>query len=559
MVLLRSTLLTTLLLGCAPDPEPGCINGLDLNADGVCDRESADWTAAATVPEGSDRHNIYDLSEEDLAETTAIGLRQAGAWPVNISGVMLPAESFATLFEVDTQDPERESFQTLARNALGFGTLDEMARWLGLAAYPDDGSVPIPEGVGAGDPMGMGTIDTEWGPAFSVSCHACHTTELFGHVVVGLTNRRTRANEFFHLASQFFPIFPASMYQELTGATEAELVLFQRAQTNLPAVGGRVPMARGLDTSLGQVGLSLARREDDAWATRNPAWEADPRESLFDDYVADSKPAVWWTLRYKTRWLSDGSVVSGNPIFTNFLWNELGRGTDLHDLEGWLGENGAAVDALTVAVFNTPAPHWWEILPDYPIDVEAAKRGEVVFEANCSGCHGHYTKGWSEGLTDEAALGTVAVSYAATTQAVGVGTDPQRAAGMADFADALNDLVISQSAGTVVTVQEGYVPPPLDAIWARFPYLHNGSVPSLCALLSPAAERPASFVVGPPNDATTDFDAACVGLPETPPAAWLDDPDNVVDTTIPGLGNQGHEVIVDEADRADLIELLKTL
>lgn len=99
---------------------------------------------------GSDRHNIYDLSEEDLAETTAIGLRQAGAWPVNISGVMLPAESFATLFEVDTQDPERESFQTLARNALGFGTLDEMARWLGLAAYPDDGSVPIPEGSARG-------------------------------------------------------------------------------------------------------------------------------------------------------------------------------------------------------------------------------------------------------------------------------------------------------------------------------------------------------------------------------------------------------------------------
>lgn len=557
--MLPSIVLSTLLSACAPEPAEGCANGLDLNGDGVCDRDVADWSAEATVPEGGDRHNIYDLSAEDLAETTAIGLRQAGAWPVDISGVMLPAESFATLFEADTEDPDRESFQTLARNALGFGTMDELAQWLGLASYPAGEGVPYPEGVGVGDPMGMGTIDTEWGPAFTVSCHACHTTELFGHVVVGLTNRRTRANEFFHLASQFFPIFPASMYQELTGATDAELVLFQRAQTNLPAVDGRVPMAHGLDTSLGQVGLSLARREADAWATRNPAWEADPRESLFDDYVADSKPAVWWTLRYKTRWLSDGSIVSGNPIFTNFLWNELGRGTDLHDLEGWLGENGASVDALTVAVFNTPAPKWWDILPDYPIDLAAAQRGDGVFEANCAACHGHYEKVWLDGLYAEVPPKTLGVSYSPTTQVMDVGTDPQRAAGMADFAEALNDLTISQAAGTVVVVQEGYVPPPLDAIWARFPYLHNGSVPSLCALLSPAAERPVTFVVGPPDNAATDFDAACVGIPETPPAAWLDDPDNVVDTAIPGLGNQGHEVIVSAAERADLIEFLKTL
>ncbi len=37
---------------------------------------------------------------------------------------------------------------------------------------------------------------------------------------------------------------------------------------------------------------------------------------------------------------------------------------------------------------------------------------------------------------------------------------------------------------------------PLNGIWATAPYLHNGSVPNLDALLQPAAKRPASFSIG---------------------------------------------------------------
>lgn len=550
-----------LLFACetVPPVDNGCINGLDLNVDGICDRDVADWSASAEIPEGTDRHNIYELSDADLAATTTLGLLSAGAWPVSVSGVMLPAESFNTLFEVDTQDPDRAQFQSLARTGLGFGTLDEMADWLGLPAYPDDGSVPRPDGISAGDPMGIAAIDTEWGPAFTISCHACHSTEFFGHVVVGLTNRRTRANEYFHTASQFFPLLPASMYQDLSDAKDEELVLFERAQSNLPAVGGRVPMARGLDTSLAQVALSLSRRDADEWATRNTQLEATPRANLFDDYVGDSKPAVWWNLRYKTRWLSDASILSGNPIFTNFLWNEIGRGTDLHDLQSWLDNNGPAVDALTVAVFNTPAPRWETIFPEYPIDTAAAQKGESVFAAKCSACHGRYEKGWATGLTGSDGLKTTRVTYRSSTSVVNMGTDPQRAAGMEAFASGLNELEISQNAKTVVEVQTGYVPPPLVAIWARFPYLHNASVPSLCAMFMPPAERPVTFWTGPADNAETEFDADCVGLPSVPPDAWMEDEGAEFDTTIPGLSNQGHEVAVESRDRADLIEFLKTL
>ncbi len=548
-----------ILAACEVHDAVVCANGLDANGDGWCDADSADWSEDAALEPGTDRHNIYALDEEALAEVTAAGLGHASAWPVGVSGLLLPDASFRRLFEEDTTDPDREDFQSVARKTLGFGTMEEMADWLGLARYPEDGSIPAPAGMEAGDPMGMGTVDTAWGPAFSVSCFACHASELFGKPVVGLTNRRSRANEYFDSTSTFFPVFPASAFADLTGATDTELQLYLRAQGNLPAVGARVPAVHGLDTSLAQVGLSLARRQPDAWATRDAELERDPRESLLDDFVADSKPAVWWTLRYKTRWLSDASVRSGNPIFTNFLWNEIGRGTDLHELEGWMAENGRAMDELTVAVFNTPAPRWEAFLPDFPVDVEAAQRGEVVFETSCAACHGHYEKGWSEGAAGAAALLTTRVVYAAQTEAVDVGTDPQRAAGMADFAEALNGLVLSARMGTRVAVSTGYAPPPLDGIWSRFPYLHNGSVPTLCDLLRPAAERPPSFTVGPADDPETDFDGACVGLPATPPAAWTEDPANLVDTTLPGLGNGGHEIAVDELDRRDLIEFLKTL
>ena len=42
----------------------------------------------------------------------------------------------------------------------------------------------------------------------------------------------------------------------------------------------------------------------------------------------------------------------------------------------------------------------------------------------------------------------------------------------------------------------GYANMPLDGIWLRAPYLHNGSVPTLRDLLNPSAERPAVFYRG---------------------------------------------------------------
>ncbi len=79
----------------------------------------------------------------------------------------------------------------------------------------------------------------------------------------------------------------------------------------------------------------------------------------------------------------------------------------------------------------------------------------------------------------------------------------------------------------------GYKARPLDGIWATPPFLHNGSVPNLWALLSPIDEdeRPETFCVGSRafDPVKVGYDTACgQGLFE-------------LDTRLPGNRNTGHE------------------
>lgn len=567
---MRALLPCLMLLACTPDDDaPFCADGIDIDGDGVCDRETADWSAEARVEPGSHRGNIYNLPEDRLREVQNAGYQHTYVWPVDVSGLLLPYRPLEAFFSEEAASGG--GLASAARNVFGFGTLPEMYDWLGLAPFPPPDAEGIyalqpPPGMSPGDPAGVGVISRPEGDALTFSCATCHTAELFGKTVMGLTNRRARANEFFHLATRFFPGIDPDLFASITNATDGELDLFERTQRNLPAAGAKPPEALGLDTSLAQVALSLSRREPDAWATRSPTYERDPRPNALQSFVADSKPAVWWTMKYKTRWLSDASIRTGNPVFTNFLWNELGRATDLHELEAWLRDNGEVIDELTVAVFATEAPRWVDFFGEDSLDLPAAQRGEALFNDHCASCHGTYEKDWSSSDPSR----TTRVVYHERTPVYDVGTDPQRAEGMQHFFDGLNRLAISEWMDTLVEVQPGYVPPPLDGIWARYPYLHNHSVPTLCHLLSPEDERPESFWMGPSNDPATDFTADCVGYPtgDAIPEPWKEVPDAFFDTTTPGLSNQGHtdfltdasgDWVLDEGDRVDLIAFLKTL
>lgn len=76
-----------------------------------------------------------------------------------------------------------------------------------------------------------------------------------------------------------------------------------------------------------------------------------------------------------------------------------------------------------------------------------------------------------------------------------------------------------------------YRPRPLEGVWATAPYLHNGSVPNLYQLLSPADERDAVFYLG-----RKEYDPENLGLrTENFKGAFR------YDTNIIGNSNMGHE------------------
>ncbi|XGC80789.1 hypothetical protein ACES2L_15805 [Bdellovibrio bacteriovorus] len=536
-----------------------------------------DWSEGFVVPEGG-RHNIYDWSETDFLNYQRNGKIHAQVYPVTITGMLPPYVPFKKLIETNNGNPFKNWIQGLIQNVSGYKTFNDVLKDLGLHPYPlesDNGvyAVPYPQNIRPEDLMGLGIIERNGAKGFTFSCAACHSSNLFGKTVLGMTNRFPKANEFFIKAKSVMAVTDPHIFQYYTGATTAERELLAESKNNLRFVALKQPIALGLDTSLAQVSLSLNRRAEDGYASFSEWFAKFPRRDAFlDNKPADSKPAVWWNLKYKNRWLSDGSVVSGNPIFTNIIWNEIGRGSDLVELEKWLDENSDIIKDLTTAVFSSEAPLITDFFPAEKIDIGRAKIGEGIFKANCAKCHGNYDKAWnepgSEHLPLVAQLKTTKVRYKQTTPVVDVGTDPYRRLGMKSL-EQLNNLEISKKNNILIKAQEGYVPPPLVGIWARWPYFHNNSIPNLCALLTPAAKRPVAYYSGDAINPSTDFDFECNGYPlgNKTPKTWKT-AEHHFDTRKKGMGNMGHDErifvkdgveILSPEDKKNLIMFLQTL
>lgn len=536
-----------------------------------------DWSAGAPVPREG-RANIYQWNDADFLNYQTQGKIHAQVYPVSVTGMLPPYEPVRRMIEDKSSNPLRRWLQSLVNNLSGYKSFQDVLKGLGLHEYPRETergvyAVPYPNNIRPDELMGFGVIERNGAKGFTFSCAACHSSNLFGKTVLGMTNRFPRANEFFLKAKKVMPLMDPHLFQAYSGATDAERALLEESKEHLKSVSLKKPIALGLDTSLAQVSLSLNRRAKDSYASYSDWHSRFPRSDAFlDNKPADSKPAVWWNLKYKNRWLSDGSVISGNPIFTNILWNEIGRGADLRELEQWLAANDQIIKEITTAVFSSEAPHITDFYPAEKIDLGRAKAGEQIFKGACAKCHGNYDKAWNlphaSVLSAAERLKTVQVRYKEKTPVVNVGTDPYRRLGMKSL-EQLNDLEISKKNGIVIKAQEGYVPPPLVGIWARWPYLHNNSIPNLCALLTPANKRPLYYFSGDALNTATDYDFNCGGYPvgEKAPAAWRTR-EHLYDTRKVGMSNSGHDEgiflkdgkeILTAEDKYNLIQFLQTL
>jgi mono/diheme cytochrome c family protein len=185
----------------------------------------------------------------------------------------------------------------------------------------------------------------------------------------------------------------------------------------------------------------------------------------------------------------------------------------------------------------------WELRPpEFPrerIDRERAVRGRLVYQQLCAECH---------------AIGGNQVGQ--VLELGKIGTDPERVNSFTkDLAERMNTLGKGRPwKFSRFRKTNGYANMPLDGVWLRAPYLHNGAVPTLRDLLNDPAERPKVFYRG-----YDVYDYARAGFVSSGPEA-----ERIgfrYDTAVRGNGNQGHVygTKLKRVEKDDLLEYLKTL
>ncbi len=176
----------------------------------------------------------------------------------------------------------------------------------------------------------------------------------------------------------------------------------------------------------------------------------------------------------------------------------------------------------------------------FGIDRARAAAGKPIFDRECGSCHGTNGRYFGKVIPIEE-----------------IGTDRERFDTWSqEHADATNRVAREMGVERKNMVKDvGYVSQPLDGIWLRAPYLHNGSVPTLRDLLRPPAERPKLFYRG--CDIYDPTDMGFLSGPATDACPRLFE----FRTEQRGNGNGGHVygTALPPGDIELLLEYLKTL
>ncbi|BFM05207.1 hypothetical protein [Halioxenophilus aromaticivorans] len=249
-------------------------------------------------------------------------------------------------------------------------------------------------------------------------------------------------------------------------------------------------------------------------------------------------PAIWQLAKYKNAPNTD------NPKRLNYAGDTWDAESVV--IDSALGIIGAEPKDLNQ--FNATMVWLEQYLsaypaPKYPLPVDADKAalGKVIYDKVCAACH--------------AAVGD---KVGRPLPIAEVNTSPERLATWGkDYAIKANRIVTETGIARRGLVEEdpiGYKVPYLYGLWLRAPYLHNGSVPTLRDLLTPAQQRPTSFYRG-----YDVLDAANVGFVTS--GAKAEAAGTYFDIQGKGNSNQGHEFGTDlpEEEKNQLLEYLKTL
>ena len=398
-------------------------------------------------------------------------------------------------------------------------------RFYGPASAAD--TVPGRTGDNATLPYSFGAATSSEGvKVVSANCLQCHAGRINGKVIVGLG-----------AADANFTSDPSMQLTALAGvqmeATEKTELL--RFIDRMKAIG---PYTQTLT-----VGANPADNLTAAlMAHRDPAtlaWSSTASIELPPPLVVPVDVPPWWRMAKKT----------------SMFYSAAGRGDHARIMMAaslLCTDSVAEAQAIDAAFVDVRA--WIMTIqpPAWPFAVETtlAAKGKTVFDASCASCHGTYG--------GHASYPNVIIPVAE------VGTDQILAQGASEFSAQFVQWFAASFWGKTSRLQpsEVYVAPPLDGIWATAPFFHNGSVPTLEALLD-STKRPRQWTR---TFDSNDYDQAAAGWKFTVATPQSAEPDamkrtHIYDTTKFGYGNQGHTYgdALSPEDRAAVLEYLKTL
>jgi hypothetical protein len=372
---------------------------------------------------------------------------------------------------------------------------------------------------------------------WTVNCLVCHTAEIDGVTYLGAGTKvfddRVLGEALKLLTREPWAPSKASDSIDQVHAAEAHRILTSHHHDKIDS------LTRARSTAFAASHVELYMR---------PHGGAVP--SVDDVGRGDTKtPPLWHTAAKLPhgRWYSDGSFHGRIPLMASSMELEKDRSFD------------SLVDVVIPRIkseFDSVVQHLRPPPYPYEIDRALAERGRQLFNAKsvgCARCHGVYD-------------GRGNVDWPGVHK--DVGTDPARREIVSDGFRAVFASSPLAAEGSLVR-SEGYAATPLTGVWANYPYLHNGSVPTLYHLLGPVSDRPRMFNVM----AARHLDREKVGqllypnrfygwLPEAELLRRYGDDRDWFNTARPGSSNAGHDVwwrIRTEENRRALIEYLKTL
>ena len=404
-----------------------------------------------------------------------------------------------------------------------------VGRRVGLVLWRDNPDVPA---------FGMApNADASAPRRWTVNCLVCHTAEIDGRAYFGAGTK------------MFDELWLGEALKQLTSERWRSRLVGRPEDRALVANANRILNAHHHDKI-----DSLSRARSTAFAAshvemymRGHRGAMPPVETVGRGDV--KTPPLWHTAAKMPigRWYSDGSFHGRFPLMASSMELEKDRSFDAL---------ATVVVPKIKAEFESVLRHLRPPRYPYPIDQALAARGRQLFSSpdiGCHRCHGTYD-------------GRGNVQWPGVH--VGVGTDRGRLDVVSpSFIDAFNASPLAAEGSLIAS--RGYAATPLTGVWANFPYLHNGSVPTLHHLLGPVAERPALFQI----TAARTLDRERVGQPlyADPRDGKLDAAERLqrygaqrdwFNTARPGSANTGHDFwpqIRTDANRRALIEYLKTL